>query len=694
MRSYRDYRRDFSAGVVSEEYLGRSAGELTQNALKVGDNVFITQAGTIVRRPGSDRIAGIARAGRARVFDLPDGTFRFLVFSDLVIDVYLSDGTLDHTEAAPWVDANLWKMTVINENNNVIILHNDFPMQQLNYTASGGTWSLDLFSFRTDAVSNKTFSPVTRFEPDGTTLQFSGYSGSVTATFSSAFLTADYVGVHFIYGFASQVVVTAFLTATTATVTVIDTIFPTMTVTVVDGAQFIQGDAVQGDISKVRGVVSSKIGNVLTVVLIDGFAAFDTATPEELIGPQGASDIVTSVQAAAPAPINIWFEELISVPRGYPGTGVLHENRLCLGGFPAARNLLACSSLNAPTDFNVASGQDNDAIIERIGKDPNAKIKYLSSLEQLLIHTDRGLHYVPQGSGVLFTPSGIGFDFINTDKIADIPPTIIAGTEDQPAAAVYLDIKNRVKVANMTGTNRSAWKVKDITKLGYHLIDSPVEISFADGVSSRPESLIAVVNGDGTVAVFTWVEGSEQAGWVPWARSSGDRYHSLMSWEGELYAVAQVDTSVYLERIDFAAVIDSQFTVGYSGEVARLLQNRFVRSEETVPVSITVGDTYGHDFPLKATPAPMVIAQAGRQRKRAAEIWTDVIDTGVYRVEGEICTAYEYQSDPEAVPPINNREHKNSQSGSAYDRTIDIEQLEGEGSPFHLRGVSLKMRAR
>lgn len=697
MQNYRDFRNNFVAGVLAPEYLQRTGGELTQTGLQAGTNCFITQAGTVMRRPGSFRLADITHRGRLIIFDLLDGSFRFMIMRLGFLDIYRQDGSLEASLDAPWTNESIPAITVVNDEDRLIFVHDTFFPLNLKFTLAVGSWALDDFVWRTDAASNRVYAPFHRFESDGSTVSISAYTGIATATFSNGFLTAAHVGIYFLYGFGAQFRVTAVQDATTATVELVDRIYPTVVLGMAATNSFRQGDVVTTDVTQIRGIVSSLTASTVTVALTSGYTVPDPATNDILIGP-GGSEAITSVnEAAAPAPTPVWFEQLISPVRGYPYTGAIHRNRLCFGGFPQAPNLFTASAANTIDDFNVGSANDADAIITRIGGDPNMRIKSMSSMEQLFINTDRGTFYVDEGGNRLFTPALINFNYINPSIIGDIPAVV---TSD---GVVFIDNKNRIMLASMTGTTRAAWSVQDISRLGYHLIKDPIQIGYSTGIDGRPERALIVTNGDGTAAVFNYDRQSEQAGWVPWQRGAFGQYRSFASWRGELYVLAQDTTnsaiSNYsgerLERVSFNAVIDCQWNTGaFVGENCHLLKGQHVLGTTNSVFNVPDSDAYGFDFAVSISPAPLVIGQAGRQRRRAGTIFIDVIDSGTYRCEGEIMTGYGFEPTVSAVAPVADREDRCHQLGSSYDNVITLSQNEGEGGPLHVRSITMRMKAR
>ncbi len=150
-----------------------------------------------------------------------------------------------------------------------------------------------------------------------------------------------------------EITVTGYTSTTVATGTVIGSLYRTYTVNVASSTGFLVGQEVQGEDSQVTGVVADvPSGSSLTIQLVDGYTAFDVA--EDLIGPTAKSAISSLTPAGTPAATTEWDEALIGVERGYPGAAALHRNRLMLGDFPSAQNVMAASATGDITDFNTA----------------------------------------------------------------------------------------------------------------------------------------------------------------------------------------------------------------------------------------------------------------------------------------------------------------------------------------------------
>lgn len=693
MRRDRDFRNDFSAGVVSPEFLERDRSELTARALLRGDNVIVTDAGTALRRPGTVRLSRPARGERVWVVDLKSGETNILVFSAGFVDVYSPAGALVASRAGPWGANDLFTMSLVNQEDGLSVWSASFPPQSIQ--AAGGAWTVAAFQFRVDSI-NRSAAPFYRFGLAGVSMSIAAYAGTnIVINFSAAVLTPQHVGVRFLYA-NCQVILTSYISPTEGRVTIVDALYPTLRVGIVNAAAFKVGDLCEGDVTNVRGQIVAIGAGVVDIVLTEGYTQFlaqtSEAPGEKLISVEASETITTVTGLGTPGPTNIWFEELISPARGYPRTAAMHKGRLCIAGFPLVGSLLATSALNAYDDFSLGGGTDRDAILEEIGEDPDAKILHLVSTEQLVILTDRGSWYVPEGADRRFTPGGIGFNPISPDASSTVVP---AWT---PEGVVFYDTKGRVILLSLTGTQRGAWSPTELSTLGFSLLKGVKQLVYSTGFAGRQERVIVAINSDGTAASFTYRRGADQAGWFPWSRRTGYSYLSFAAFNGDLFCLAG-GLHRLLERFDASAVIDSEFlpaVTTFTSEALHVLWMKHVRGEASTNGSGVHDwdaeiDRLGHDFPVRIEPAPLIVAQAGRARRRNGRTYVSVLDSGLFRINGLDRPGYLFDSDMETPPPVRSREEQATQQGSGVMRTSSIEQLEGEGAPLHVRSVTYEV---
>lgn len=715
VRKYRDVRNvGWSAGVVAPEALRNP--NIFRTSLKTGKNVFLTNTSTLTRRPGSvpvsriiqtdttpaieDRIlAGVASDpnGRLRIrhemIDDGKSNVYHMFFYENAVNIFNDQGALVTNIVGPWASADLYEMAIVADVDKVFIVSQSFWPFQLQRNVQTDAWTGANYAFSQDATGRRS-SPFERFLEGNVTLTPSGYTGDINVTFDADILNNDYIGVRFIVAFGAQIEITGVTDARNGTANVKGTIYPTQTVVVDDGSAFLVGDLILGDQSAVSGQVVAVAGTSLTVVNLRGFTLYQgqttvdgtTVPGEKISGPNGSATVTTATKNAAPSGTNIWFEEIISAARGYPGAACLHRARFCLGGFPELPSFIACSATNTTDDFDIGNASDDDAIVESIGQNRAERVLHLVSAEQLIVLTNKQALYVPEQANQRFTPTDIEFDPIGPEQAGPQQPEVSS------EGVMFIDVRDRVVVLSLTGSNRGSWAPQELTRLGYKNIKDPLQLNFSAGIAGRPERVLSVLNGDGSLAVFTYARGAEQGGWVPWDRPT--MWHSLASYEGNIYVLGGDISALTLERLTFDNVLDAQHKE-VSGLTVPLktyhsLSGEHVIGEYTVPSSVTTSSNIiGEDFHVDIEPAPYCNENVGHLLRKIYEAKIGVMDTGTYRVDGELQQSYDYGTQPEGPPPVTTRTDEMHPFGSSVDKTIRIEQRIGEGAPFHLRELTL-----
>ncbi len=346
----------FAAGEIAEEYQMRTDLQVRNEACRQFRNAQTLAGGGFRRRYGTNHVAALTALTRLETYGVGTDDARLLLFSANKFEVRDLAGAIIQTisSSVPWVAADLFTMQVAIEDGKIVVASRSFAPRIL--TLTGSTWAISTLSFA-DGLNGSKLQPYWRFAARGVSLTPSAYTGSgVTLTTSAAFFDADHVGTRLRYT-GIEVTVTGYTSTTVATGTVVGSLYPTLTVTVGSSTGFLVGQEVQGEDSQVTGVVAGVPGGTsLTVQLLDGYTYFDAT--EDLVGPTAKSTISAVALTGTPAATTEWDEALIGVERGYPGACALHRNRLMLGDFPAAQNVMAASATGDITDHVMQSNPD------------------------------------------------------------------------------------------------------------------------------------------------------------------------------------------------------------------------------------------------------------------------------------------------------------------------------------------------
>lgn len=692
MARRRKFQNDFTTGEVGPEFLQRADEELQNESAQALRNVIIANAGGVRRRPGTVPKAkntdGTKR--RAEIFDLVGDEIRVLVMTAGKLFIYQTSGTLDDTLVAPWVEGDIDELVHVNGDNKFYFFGN-FAPQELKY--NNGTWSIGALAY--DSSIGSTISqPYWRFgQTKGISLTPSALTGSITLTASASLFVAGHVGTRFRY-IGNEIQITAYTNATTVTGTVITALYPTIDVTVASTAGFQVGEVVTGDTSGAEGVISSIPDSTSLIVTLSAGYTFFVDT-ETIDGPSASTTVNGTPTATTPAASVIWDEQMISSVRGYPRTGCLHRNRLIMAGFPQAPNAIAASATGFENDFDLGRAEDADAFIEALGDDQNASIRHLISSEQLVILTDRACYYVPESENAPLTPTRVSFNRIGPDGSSKIRPLLT------PEGIVFVDNAGRLLVIGATGSVRASWAVQELSLFSTHLLTSPKALIYVDGLGNRSERYVMVLNSDSSVAAVAYRRGAEQVGVSKWTPADGHNWQSLASWKTQMFCIQ----GNYVAEFDMDATMDIERP--YS-TAATLLANESVyvardgivwkgplavNGSGLIPsVPVAAGQSIGMDFRTSVIPSPPVAKQFGYERRRVSRLWTDVLESGPYRVDGELVNTHDEDDDIEAPPPLRSGASEPFFTlGYNTNEMPEISQEVGEGAPFFLRSLTLEI---
>ena len=181
MTRIREIKTTFTAGEVSRELLGRGDLRAYENGALELRNVFINPTGGVTRRAGLGYIDTAAGNGKLIAFEFNTQQTSLLVVTDGQIDVY-NGGTKEASIAAPWTAAQIDQLAWTQSADTLLLVHPDVAPKKLTRN-SGGTWSLDDWSFFTD--NNIVSQPYFKFADSEVTLTPSGTTGSITLTAST-----------------------------------------------------------------------------------------------------------------------------------------------------------------------------------------------------------------------------------------------------------------------------------------------------------------------------------------------------------------------------------------------------------------------------------------------------------------------------------------------------------------------------
>ena len=510
---------DFSFGAVRPEGVERDDTEVIQRSLKEAQNTISLSTGQAEVRPGTvytDTTAGThafeVNLGRGRAYDLTITPTGYEIRS--ADGVMLTEETLlDWTAIAnkfgtySYADIEFWALPDA-DSSQIVIGSQKFPMQSLSVDGAG-TWSFAAFAFRAEANGAPRI-PFYVFNKS-VTIQPSARSGSITITASSAIFTAAYAGTYIRY-VDRMILLDTLVSTTSMNATVIDELPPTKNITVAAVDGYKVGDAVEDSILGGKGVITAiNTGTkVITVLVTAGYDGFGSGGTTKLIAPDAAQAVSAIADAPSLAATELWDEQLLSPVHGYAGWGARHGGRVYLCQLPEVPSAYSVSSAGFFDDFKQGA-EDADGFVDTIGSDRGGDLLFIVSAEDLLFLTTRGVYYHQTRDGSVVTPATINPVPFSSIGVAPVPPVAV---DD---GAIFIDaLGEQVQACTLVGDVYRSWRVEGISRFAGHLISSPVHLGASTYGSGRPESLVIVVNDDGTLAVCQWDRSAQEVSWRPW----------------------------------------------------------------------------------------------------------------------------------------------------------------------------------
>ncbi len=694
----------FSAGEADPQFERRNDWEAWINSLKSGRNCRLLNGGGIRRRPGLARVATLAGRGRFVPFTAVDGSKRLVILEPARYRVMEPDETFETTVTSgmPWASGDLDTLQADSENNDITITSRSFWPTVLTRSAAGVWSDADLvFAERGDTSVAQ---PYYRFpETKGITITPSATSGAgITLTASDDIFDSDHVGTRFLL-YDREVEIVGYTNPTTVTADVVQTLYPTLSITVGSTTGFGLGDQVATSAEEIDGEVVEVVSSTVLRVTTIGSFSTPTTTSNNLVGPN-ASSAISAVAGSTAGHVTQWKEQMIGVHRGYPGGTCYHRGRRCLFNFPQAPDVFEASAQDVTDDFDIGTALDADAIEAKIGDAIGQTIRHGVSTEQLILLTDVGPYYVGEGPGTPFTPTTVDFLDIGPEPASDCNPVKSA------EGVIYVDREvTRLMVLAPTGNVRRSWETGDLSDLAPHLLDGISRMCLIDGCEWGAERYIVCINSDGNLALMHYRRGQEVLGWTPW--DTDGNFIDVCKFNNKVYVIVQRGASYYLERFDEDRLLDDSLLASGTSSITNshwanatreVVWRETVDGEDrraslgdfTADASGVISDLeaeardyeVGRSFTLTAQLWPPVDPDRPfNSPTRLSRVIIDLVESGHFTANGSPVTPYDYGDDQEELPPLRTRPTRVTVLGVRWDHTLTLQQV--VAAPLQIRMI-------
>jgi hypothetical protein len=563
----RQIQTNFSSGELNPLMRFRSDTGAYQNGAARLRNIALLNTGGVTRRPGTTHLAALPARCRLVAFDFDDNERYVFALSAGRLTVYGTDGALvaTVTSGAGWTANELFELTYTQVGDTMIVAHQSLSPKVIRRTGAS-TFTISNFTFDESVNGNITYQPYYKFADDAVTLACSATTGSVTVTASAPSFTSDYVGVRLRWQDV-EIAITGYTNSTTLTGTIkgtlkaeydIDPFRTSIGSSTVEVTHVLHGFATGSTViisgaNAVGGIDAASLNGsrVITVVDDNRYTFVADAAATESIDGGGPAVFYTSSSTAT----RTWYEPVFATPNGWPAAVAFHDGRLWFGGTTAQPDGLYGSTINQYFNFDVGEGLDNQAVQVSIGSEDISNIQHIVSNRDLQIFTATSEFIAPRSNAQVLTPA-------NTRVIRQTPYGCNSVTPI-PFDGGTLFVQNSGKAVRefVYADAENSYASTDLSLLASHLIVNPRDLAVLYGSASRNEQYAAIVNSDGTLAIFHSARAEQLAGWALWSMDDAT-FDSVCAVNNALYVSVLRDGTYSLERFaaDDSLTLDSSAT--------------------------------------------------------------------------------------------------------------------------------------
>lgn len=436
MPNVRTIQTNFSAGEFSTAAAARKDIARYPNAAKFLENVLPRTLGGLDKRAGTEFLGStknIADKARLVPYIITEDEAYMLEFGDHYMRVWKTNGALVNGSEDPFELSNAFdeehtqEFDYAQDDESMWFFHQELHPRHLKFYAED-EWTMGPVTFK-----SKPFSEQGDYPEIGLTLSDATEGIGRTATAASAyFLDAD-IG-RAITWKAGIAVITARADSTHVTVDInvefSDTTIPAgeWNLDVSPQATLTPGaiDPVGATTTLTLDKDGWRAGDVGKYVKANsGLLKISAYTSPTVVN----ATIIKALSALVAAPGLAWTLEDVSWSErnGYPRTGVIHDQRLCVAGTITKPNTVWGSKPGEPTDFTLGV-LDNDAFEYTIGTGGNRtnRIGYLASARVLLALTYGGEYSLHGGVEKPITPTSIQIKAQTSHGCKNIRPLQVA----------------------------------------------------------------------------------------------------------------------------------------------------------------------------------------------------------------------------------------------------------------------------
>jgi len=506
---------DFSGGQIDVVALRRDDSKLARSSVRRARNCLPSPTGAAETRMGRKLLS----VGDIRSDDIKmaSGSRYILAFraGSLIVRDRTSAVALKTFAGQPWNAAQCFALRWDLFGDQIIICMAGMKTKVVDAVGAPAGWSIADFAFET-GQRGQLLQPYIRIAPRGVAIQPAAYTGSgVTLTASAAVFLPGHQNQRIRY-YGYEMLITGYTDAQNVTVTVIEDLPRTYSLTASGAGQtftgFKEGDVCNFKTNSVECTVSQVISTSnIHVVVAAGAITFIS---DEIIGPRGRCTVQSPSLQSAPDPLTNWDEPAISDLRGWPASVTADLARVAFCQIPSFPDAIAWSSINAGGDFGV-TGDPDGSIFERIRGQP--RVVDVAPGPDIFVLTDAGVFYIPVSADNPLVSGSVEFRPIAE---VGVHPTVRCQTTGD--AVLFVDSGSiGVWAVVQTGQTTRPYIVRELTPRCRDLVNDPVALAYQTGQADNPDQLAYAVMADGTVICGRFDPVEENVGWFQWDSVAG-----------------------------------------------------------------------------------------------------------------------------------------------------------------------------
>lgn len=201
-------------------------------------------------------------------------------------------------------------------------------------------------------------------------------------------------------------------------------------------------------------------------------------------------------------------EDAWSDARGYPRCGVFFQGRLWVAGSTDAPLTVWASRIDDFNDFDNSSTGDTWGISETVAVEEASAINQMHVGGHLQIFTSSKEYYIPISEDTLVTPGNVAFK-MNSERGSKAGIQII-GVD---GASIFVQHDGQAVRSFIFDDRENKYVTESVSLFSSHLLVNPVDVAFRRAVSTSESDFIYVINGDGTLAILSFMRVQDINAW-------------------------------------------------------------------------------------------------------------------------------------------------------------------------------------